>query len=365
MSRSSQFLASEETPDLNFRQTMLRLGLVLVVLCIGFYIVGASGSSSLRPRLVLHYLFTSTPAAISSYASYYFYNVLEKYDFWGVVASVGFLMIIGIATALLVFEIFYYWWKRGDFRVGMRETSLYRFAFGDKSERTDLYLFLYYALSLDGLVVMALGLLGPFIIFGILVNNVQIGIGQYMPSWAAFLVFILVADFLAYWFHRFAHTTTSLWELHKFHHSALSMNLLTAHRNHPFEVAMQYPLRAIPLILVGPSIPEYVVYTMIHHAVILLQHSNFNVGFGWFGRIIVSPRFHLLHHSSKPEHFDQNYAVVFSFWDDLFGTRYKGKDIDPVYGVTDNYFNRRGFGFDMWAPFKRFWRGIFRKPVKV
>ena len=338
---------------------------MFVVLCIGFYIVGASGSGSLRPRPVLHYLFTSTPAAISSYASYYFYNVLEKYDFWGVVASVGFLMIIGIATALLVFEIFYYWRKRGDFRVGMRETSLYRFAFGDKSERTDLYLFLYYALSLDGLVVMALGLLGPFIIFGILVNNVQIGIGQYMPSWAAFLVFILVADFLAYWFHRFAHTTTSLWELHKFHHSALSMNLLTAHRNHPFEVAMQYPLRAIPLILVGPSIPEYVVYTMIHHAVILLQHSNFNVGFGWFGRIIVSPRFHLLHHSSKPEHFDQNYAVVFSFWDDLFGTRYKGKDVDPVYGVTDNYFNRRGFGFDMWAPFKRFWRGIFRKPVKV
>lgn len=365
MNSHSLSTSPDETPDLNLRGTLIRTLFILVVGLIGVYIVGMSGAHSYNPGEILHYLFKTAPAAVQSTINYYLDKVFYKYDFWAVLASTGFLMIIAVALALLVFEVFYYWKKAGNFRAGMRETSLYRFAFGSKSERTDLYLFLYYALSLDGLIVMALGLLGPFLIFALLVNNVHIGIGQYLPTWASFLLFILVADFLAYWFHRFAHTTSVLWELHKFHHSATSMNLLTAHRNHPFEVAMQYPLRAIPIILVGPSVPEFLVYTAIHHAIILLQHSNFNVSFGWFDRVIVSPRFHLLHHSSKPDHFDRNYAVVFAFWDDLFGTRYKGEDIQPEYGVTANYFNQRGFGFDMWAPFKRFWRGIFRKPIKL
>jgi sterol desaturase/sphingolipid hydroxylase (fatty acid hydroxylase superfamily) len=246
-------------------------------------------------------------------------------------------------------------------RASWEQSSLYRIIFGEESERTDLYLYLYYCFSLDRFVVASLGLLGPFFIFGLLINGVGLGLAKSWPPLAQFVAYVLLSDFLNYWFHRIAHTAPSLWELHKFHHGATSMNFITAHRNHPMEVAMQLPIRAVPIVVLGPGVHDYLLYTAVHHLVILLQHSNFNVTFGMLERVFVSPRFHLVHHSMKPEHFDKNFGVVFSFWDDLFRTRYTGADSISTYGVTGNYFNRKGFAHDLRVPFVRFGKALFRR----
>ena len=37
----------------------------------------------------------------------------------------------------------------------------------------------------------------------------------------------------------------------------------------------------------------------------------------WF---FVTPRFHHIHHSSDPKHYNMNMGNVFTFWDRLFGT---------------------------------------------
>ena len=52
--------------------------------------------------------------------------------------------------------------------------------------------------------------------------------------------------------------------------------------------------------------------------------------------MIVDPRFHRIHHSLEPRHFDRNFAVCFSFWDSLFGTAYWPKKGEwPAVGVKE------------------------------
>jgi sterol desaturase/sphingolipid hydroxylase (fatty acid hydroxylase superfamily) len=49
----------------------------------------------------------------------------------------------------------------------------------------------------------------------------------------------------------------------------------------------------------------------------------------------VSPQFHRIHHSIEPEHRDRNFGVIFSFWDRLFGTLYRGDGGYPATGIAD------------------------------
>jgi|GEM_PF-931067 len=352
-------LAPPDVPPTVWEMVSRAIVLMLVVAA-GFYILGAMASMNLNPVIVTAFLVNELPSLLK-YQIYSIIKAFQEYDLLTMLGSLAFLMIIGSAVSLIVLEVIIYAVQCRSLSKAWKRTSLYRIIFGEQSERTDLYLYLYYCFSLDRFVIAALGILGPFFIYGLLVNGGSLNLAVNLPHFVQFLLYILLADFLAYWFHRIAHTTTALWELHKFHHSATSMNFITAHRNHPLEVAMQLPLRAIPIIALGPSVEEYLLYTALHHFVILLQHSNFNFSFGWLDHVFVSPRFHLVHHSSKPVHFDQNYGVVFSFWDDIFRSRYKGDDFDPEYGVTDNYFNNKGFVSDINVPFAKFGKALISK----
>ncbi|MEO0835736.1 MAG: sterol desaturase family protein, partial [Cyanobacteria bacterium J06642_3] len=49
------------------------------------------------------------------------------------------------------------------------------------------------------------------------------------------LVYFLLTDFFYYWFHRWQHKTTVLWEQHKFHHSERSLNVTSSSRVHWLE----------------------------------------------------------------------------------------------------------------------------------
>lgn len=348
---------SNEELDAQPGTVALRITSLLIVIALGFYILGAMGAESLDPRVVVTFLSREIPGLVM-----YQLNLIHKsfidYNLLGIFASLTFILTVGSSLSLLLFEIVFFSIKHNSFHAGWRSSSLYRLIYGDKSERTDIYLYVYYCLGFDRFAVAALGLLGPFFIYGLLVNGRSLGFGESLPPLLAFLAFVLMNDFFGYWFHRIAHKTPALWELHKFHHGALSMNFITAHRNHPFEVVMQLPLKAIPIIVLGPQLHEYLIYSALHHFIILLQHSTFTVSFGPLERVFVSPRFHQVHHSMKPEHFDKNFGVMFAFWDDLFGSRYRGKQFHPAYGVTENYFNQDGFVHDVYQPIRRFYRAL-------
>lgn len=90
-----------------------------------------------------------------------------------------------------------------------------------------------------------------------------------------------------------------------------------------------------------------------------LPHANLRLHFGAVGeRLLVSPRFHRLHHSIGLGHESQgpgslgghNFAVLFPVWDLVFGTANFENHYDPT-GICDQLpeYGRRGHGRGFWA----------------
>jgi sterol desaturase/sphingolipid hydroxylase (fatty acid hydroxylase superfamily) len=66
-----------------------------------------------------------------------------------------------------------------------------------------------------------------------------------------------------------------------------------------------------------PARPIAPVLITIYVCIGTLQHANLRWTFGPFGRVIVSPAYHRLHHA--PDTQDTNLGVVLTVWDVLAG----------------------------------------------
>ena len=52
-----------------------------------------------------------------------------------------------------------------------------------------------------------------------------------------------------------------------------------------------------------------------------VRHTHLKISFGrWLNNIIICPRYHQLHHSRDPRHYNRNFGFVFTVWDQVFGT---------------------------------------------
>jgi sterol desaturase/sphingolipid hydroxylase (fatty acid hydroxylase superfamily) len=91
-----------------------------------------------------------------------------------------------------------------------------------------------------------------------------------------------------------------------------------------------------------------------------LSHANVRLSFGAIGeRLLVSPRFHRLHHaivaSPHGDYHGANYAVLLPVWDVLFGTADFRREPGPT-GVADQLAGR-DYGEGFWA---QQWQGLKR-----
>jgi sterol desaturase/sphingolipid hydroxylase (fatty acid hydroxylase superfamily) len=146
----------------------------------------------------------------------------------------------------------------------------------------------------------------------------------------AFIIFTLALDCCNYWKHRLMHCYAPLWEIHKFHHSAVHMTMLTVLRDHPLDRVLVHGVSALPIALLGYPPEQYLLVGLAVQALGYLKHSNFHSSWGWFGTwVIQSPSAHRVHHSIAEEHHNTNFGVIFQFWDVLFGTAY-----DPAKTVS-------------------------------
>ena len=116
-------------------------------------------------------------------------------------------------------------------------------------------------------------------------------------------VYWLTVSFVGYWGHRFLHTPL-LWPLHRFHHAATELNMITAYRQHPVEsVATGFFSLVSPFIFL--NVPDQVIFPFFVWGIVagLLEHSQLPWEYGWVGRwVIGSPRYHQIHHSIDEEH---------------------------------------------------------------
>lgn len=157
------------------------------------------------------------------------------------------------------------------------------------------------------------------------------------------LLYLLVFDLLGYLFHRATHTYRWLWALHSLHHSQRQMTMWSDDRNHLLEDLLRDIMLVVASQLIGVQPAQFVAIVAIGNLVESLSHANLRIGFGkWGERLLVSPRYHRLHHAIGVGHESRgprslggcNFAVLFPIWDVLFGTARFGGRFEAT-GVRD------------------------------
>lgn len=143
------------------------------------------------------------------------------------------------------------------------------------------------------------------------------------PLWIQFFVLLVVKDFLEWLVHQLLHRVPWLWEFHKLHHSITQLDWIGNMRFHWMEIAAYKGLTYLPLVILGVEgqviLWIAVFSTLIGH----LNHANLRLDWGPLRYVLNSSRFHAWHHDvvlHGPH--GQNYAILFSVWDWLFGTAY-------------------------------------------
>jgi sterol desaturase/sphingolipid hydroxylase (fatty acid hydroxylase superfamily) len=141
--------------------------------------------------------------------------------------------------------------------------------------------------------------------------------------WLQFLVFLLAKDFLEYLIHNLLHRVPALWEFHKLHHSIRELDWIGNMRFHWMEIVVYRGLSYFPLFLLNVD-SRVILWIAIFTTVIgHLNHSNLNLNWGILRYLLNSPRLHVWHHDLvSHQRSGQNFGVVFSLWDYLFGTVY-------------------------------------------
>ena len=150
-----------------------------------------------------------------------------------------------------------------------------------------------------------------------LLNNVA------WPEWVK-IVLALVALDLAIWAqHLASHKIPILWRLHKVHHADRDIDVTTAVRFHPVEIALSMLWKIVVVMPLGASPLAVFLFEVILNGCAMFNHANIDLP-GWLDRVIrifvVTPDMHRVHHSVQRREHDSNYGFNLSVWDRLFRT---------------------------------------------
>lgn len=262
-----------------------------------------------------------------------FFSILKDiyWDNFDVVL-ISFFISSGMAILVLMVE---------TLLVGFNRSGLRRLLFiRSKSTLIDIvYFFLHTTnLILFLAILMSFGI--PYIASSAIKDVFNFDLDKNLPPIVQLSLFLLLADFMAYWQHRIMHMSKLLWKIHEFHHSAEEFNTLTVFREHPLDKALNALFMAVPAIVLGVPAAEYPLFVTIFGIIGYIKHSNIP----WHGPlgkwVVQSPRDHWIHHSKSTIHHNSNYANNFPIWDHMFGTYYNGDNFDAKLGLVDNPYNK-------------------------
>lgn len=143
------------------------------------------------------------------------------------------------------------------------------------------------------------------------------------PGWVEAVLAILILDFAIWGQHVITHKVPLLWRLHRVHHADRDMDVTTAIRFHPVEIALSMSLKIGLVYLLGPAALAVVLFEIILNGTAMFNHANLRLPLA-FDRILrlllVTPDMHRVHHSVHRAEHDSNYGFSLSLWDRLFGT---------------------------------------------
>ncbi len=157
-----------------------------------------------------------------------------------------------------------------------------------------------------------------------LLNNVE------WPAQLEILLAVLALDFVIWAQHLLSHKIPLLWRLHRVHHADVDIDVTTAIRFHPIEIALSMLLKIGTVYLLGPSAVAVILFEIILNGSAIFSHANLRMPkrLDQFLRLLlVTPDMHRVHHSVRRSEHDSNYGFALSVWDRAFGT-YTAQPVD-------------------------------------
>lgn len=189
-----------------------------------------------------------------------------------------------------------------------------------------------------------------YIAFGFIFDH--FAIFQLPNTWWSWVLAIIVADFISYWFHRLSHEVNFLWAAHIVHHQSEELNITTVFRVSFFAVIFRF-FFFMWMPVVGFS-PEMVVGSSVVIGLFqFVTHSRLVGKLGILEFFFTTPSHHRVHHARNDKYIDRNYSHIFIIWDRIFGT-FTEEDEEPDYGITSGFESVNPF----WAQFQ-YWKDLF------
>ncbi len=179
------------------------------------------------------------------------------------------------------------------------------------------------------------------------------------PIWLEFLLAVLILDFAIWFQHLITHKIPILWRLHRVHHADRDMDVTTAIRFHPIEIALSMILKIGLVYLLGPSAVAVIVFEILLNGTAMFNHANIRLPLAvdrMLRLVLVTPDMHRVHHSVHRSEHDSNYGFSLSIWDRIFGTYIaqpeKGHDGMTV-GLEWQDESPSALGWSLALPFRR------------
>lgn len=200
---------------------------------------------------------------------------------------------------------------------------------------TDLCYFMFFA---AGLFYFFLAGPAERFIRGLVVQHAPfllLDVYGFLPVLPKAIVFIMTIDFFEYWAHRLGHANKLYWRFHCIHHSPEVLTPLSKFRIHWMDMLVFAAAKVVPLMILGHMGAIWMPYLPLMFLQVL---SHFDIDFHYgpvLGKLLVSPRYHRIHHSADPDQYSKNYGIIFSCWDYLFGTAAKDLSRPKAYGCPD------------------------------
>lgn len=160
----------------------------------------------------------------------------------------------------------------------------------------------------------------------------QLNLLGYLHPLAHTAILILVIDGVEYAMHRLGHSNRLYWKFHCIHHSAEHLTPLTKFRVHFIDMTVFGTVKFFPAVALGLP-PDLWMPILPLGFLQILSHCDLDWGYGWVGKLVVSPRFHRIHHSADPAQCHKNFGIIFSLWDYVFGTAAADLTRPLAYGV--------------------------------
>lgn len=180
---------------------------------------------------------------------------------------------------------------------------------------------------LNTITLRALAFALPLLAVGAAIDAEAQGWGLFnylsLPLWIEVVLVVLILDFAIWLQHLITHKVPLLWRLHRVHHADVDMDVTTAIRFHPIEIALSMLLKIGLVYILGPAAMAVILFEIILNGTAMFNHSNLALP-KWLDRplrrVLVTPDMHRVHHSVHRHEHDSNYGFSLSIWDRLFGT---------------------------------------------